>query len=143
MMGSLASSRATGLVAAPSAPLRAGEAGLLGCSESAGMQSESHRTPPLALIAGFNCAAGRVLVPSVECKALTRQQRVAKRHFRIRKKVCFCCALCGSAAAAVRQQRCSSTLYSYSSVLMAAPAWQSAKNKQLQSVLIEDDAGRQ
>lgn len=49
----MAGSRSSVLLAAPSAPLR----------------------------------AGRVSVPAVQCKQITRIERVQKRHFRIRKKV--------------------------------------------------------
>jgi hypothetical protein len=47
---------------------------------------------------GVNCVAGRVFVPAVECKAITRQERVQKRHFRIRKKVCLLSGSTGQAA---------------------------------------------
>lgn len=63
-------------------------------SPAGGSSTQQHPSDGDSLVAErqlsarcVNCAAGRVSVPAVHCKLITRQERVQKRHFRIRKKV--------------------------------------------------------
>lgn len=82
MLGSLASSRSSVLLAAPTAPSRAGTAS--GLAKQLSGHSWCLAASALMSLCFY---AGRTFVAAVECKQLSRKESTRKRHLRIRKKV--------------------------------------------------------